>query len=142
MRPMILISALALAFASQATVAAERDTSELSSPIAMLTPAVAKNADTLDLNASQREAVQEWLATSPKVREALEDRMMAARAELREMIVQGETRDQREEKAIAIGEMEAKLLMMRSNCVDHWRNVLNEEQFAQALEIAGLTDTP
>ncbi|WP_253445371.1 hypothetical protein [Halomonas sp. Y3] len=142
MRPVILFSALALAFASHATVAAERDVSELSSPIVLLTPAVARNADQLSLNETQREAVQEWMATSPAVREALEDRVVAARAELREMIVQGEERAKREEKAAAIGELEAELLLMRSDCADHWRSVLDEEQFAQALELAGLAEAP
>lgn len=141
MRPVTLLSALALAFASHATVAAERDVSELSSPIVLLTPAVARNADQLRLNETQREAVQEWMATSPAVREALEDRVVAARAELREMIVQGEERAKREEKAAAIGELEAELLM-RSDCADHWRSVLDEEQFAQALELAGLAEAP
>lgn len=142
MRPVTLLSALALAFASHATVAAERDVSELSSPIVLLTPAVARNADQLRLNETQREAVQEWMATSPAVREALEDRVVAARVELREMIVQGEERAKREEKAAAIGELEAELLLMRSDCADHWRSVLDEEQFAQALELAGLAESP
>ena len=142
MRPVTLLSALALAFASHATVAAERDVSELSSPIVLLTPAVARNADQLDLDETQREAVQEWMATSPAVREALEDQVVAARAELRQMIVQGDAREQREEQAAAIGAMEAELLLMRSDCADHWRDVLDDEQFAQALELAGLAENP
>lgn len=142
MRPMILISALALAIGSQATLAADRDVSELSTPIVVLTPAVARNADSLNLDETQRKAVQEWLANSPAVREALEDRVVQARAELRDMILHNASIEAREGQAAAIGDMEAQLLMMRSNCVDHWRSVLDEQQFAQALELAGLTETP
>ncbi|MFY0989755.1 hypothetical protein [Halomonas sp. C05BenzN] len=142
MRPMILIPALALALAlgSQATIAAERDVSELSTPVVVLTPAVARNADSLDLDETQREAVKEWLASSPAIREAHEDRMVAARAELREMILNNASSEAREAQAAAIGKMEAELLLMRSNCVDHWRGVLDERQFAQALELAGLAE--
>ena len=142
MRPMILISALVLAIGSQATLAADRDVSELSTPIVVLTPAVARNADSLNLDETQRKAVQEWLANSPAVREALEDRVVKARAELRDMILHNASIEAREGQAAAIGDMEAQLLMMRSNCVDHWRSVLDEQQFAQALELAGLTETP
>lgn len=99
----------------------KRDVSELSTPIVMLTPVVAKNAEALELDTEQQVALEDWLANSPAVREALEDADTQARAE----------------KAAYIGQLESELLMMRSNCTDHWRNVLNEAQFAKVLELAG-----
>jgi len=117
---------------------AKRDVSELSTPIVMLTPIVAKNAEQLALNAEQLTALEDWLANSPAIREALEDRVVAQRAELREMIFNGVESETRAEKAAYIGQLESELLMMRSSCTDHWRNVLNEEQFAKVLELAGV----
>ena len=34
--------------------------------------------------------------------------------------------------------METKLVMMRSNCTDHWRATLTEAQFAKMLELAAM----
>ena len=115
----------------------KRDVSELSTPIVMLTPVVAKNAEALELDTEQQVALEDWLANSPAVREALEDRVIAQRGELREMTLEGADTQARAEKAAYIGQLESELLMMRSNCTDYWRNVLNEAQFAKVLELAG-----
>lgn len=35
------------------------------------------------------------------------------------------------------GALEARLVMLRSDCTDHWRAVLTEDQFARMLAMAG-----
>ncbi|TVM07360.1 MAG: hypothetical protein FMJ08_03330 [Halomonas sp.] len=131
------IALLSLSVSTANAEDAKRDVAELSTPIVMLTPVVAKNAQELELNAEQQAALEDWLASSPAVREALEDRVIAQRGELRSMILTGADPQARAEKAAYIGQLESELLMMRSNCADHWRNVLSEEQFARVLELAG-----
>ena len=136
----LTIACIALLSLSVSTAKAQdtkRDVTELSTAIVMLTPVVAKNAEALELDAEQQAALEDWLANSPAVREALEDHVIAQRDELREMILQGADPQTRAEKAAYIGQLESELLMMRSNCTDHWRNVLNEEQFSKMLELAG-----
>lgn len=127
---------LGVSVATAQTVSDSRDVSELSSPIVMLTPAIARNADRLQLDSEQRSALQDWMAKSPAVREVLEDRVVAQRNELRQMILSGADMEARTEKAALIGQLESELLMMRSNCVEYWREILTEEQFAQALQLA------
>ena len=63
---------------------------------------------------------------------------VAARAELRAAIIAGAPADERQALAAKVGEMETKLVMMRSNCTDHWRATLTEAQFAKMLELAAM----
>ncbi|NDL68972.1 hypothetical protein [Vreelandella alkaliphila] len=134
----IFIAPLGVSAATAQTVSESRDVSELSSPIVLLTPVVARNADHLQLDIDQRSALQDWMAKSPAVREALEDLVVAQRNELRQMILSGADIEARTEKAAYIGQLESELLMMRSSCVEYWRETLNEEQFAQALQLADI----
>ncbi|WP_301583878.1 hypothetical protein [Halomonas alkaliantarctica] len=127
---------LGVSVATAQTVSDSRDVSELSSPIVMLTPVIARNADHLQLDSEQRSALKDWMAKCPAEREALEDLVVAQRNELRQMILSGANTGVRTEKAAFIGQLESDLLMMRSSCVEYWRETLNEEQFAQALQLA------
>lgn len=138
LKNVVLTATCIVIFASAATAhGSSRDVSELSTPVVMLTPVVAQNAEQLGLNTQQQEALQEWMANSPAKREALEDRVIIQRKALRQMIIEGADPLDRAEKAAFIGQMESELLMMRSDCTDHWREVLSDEQFAQVIEIAG-----
>lgn len=110
--------------------------SELSAPIVMFTPLVKKHADALQLTAEQRADLQQWLATRPAKRKALEAEAIAARAALRDAIIAGAPVEDRQKLAAAVGDYEAKLVMARSHCTDHWRATLTAEQFAQLLQIA------
>jgi len=133
MKSIILSTALGLAMASTAFAA---ETTELSAPIVMCTPVVAKNAEALALDEKQQAAVKEWLATMPEKRKAFEADVIAMRAELRKAIHEGAPKEDRMALAEKVGDAETKMLMMRSDCADHWRSVLTEDQFAKMLEIA------
>lgn len=115
-----------------------RDVSELSSPLILLTPVIGQNADVLKLSAEQRQVLREWVATAPAKRNAVEDETMQLRAQLRDAIIANAPETDRQQLAQQVGELEAQLLMIRSACVEHWRQQLSAEQFAQALELAGL----
>ena len=112
-----------------------RDVSELSDPIVAHVGVITKNADTLALTDTQRSELKTWKATAQPKREALEDKVVAMRAQLREMINVGAPKAKRVQLAHKIGQMETQLIMLRSNCTDHWRKVLSTEQFTKLIAI-------
>lgn len=132
----LILTAAALALAVTGAAQAQQKPRELSQPIVAFTPVVAKNQDALNLTEEQRADVKNWLATMPAMREAVEADTIALRADLRDAIKAGAPVDQRQAIADKIGANEAKMVMMRSNCTDHWRAVLTADQFAQMLDIA------
>lgn len=111
---------------------------ELSKPVVILTSVIGKNVEALALTEEQRADLKAWVSTMPAKRKSLEDQAIAARAALRQAIVDGAPVADRQAIAQEVGALETKLVMMRSNCVDHWRAVLNAEQFNKALKLAGL----
>jgi copper(I)-binding protein len=117
---------------------AARDVSELSSPLMTLTPIIGKNADVLELSAAQRQILKDWVATAPAKRNAVEDAAVAARAALRQASIDGAPEAERSRLAKKVGELEAELVLIRSNCIAHWQRHLNAVQYAKALELAGV----
>lgn len=132
--------AIALPAASIAQQPFDAQKAGLSQPVIALTPTLAKNADALKLTEEQRAAVAAWMAEAPGKRMAVEREAFALRTELRAKIASGAPAEEREALARQIGDKETELLMMRSNCVDHWRSQLSPEQFAQLLQMAGVTE--
>ncbi|WGW05027.1 Spy/CpxP family protein refolding chaperone [Tropicibacter oceani] len=133
MKTYVLAAVLGLATATAAFAAPP---AELSDPIVAYTPVIAKNADLLGLTEEQRADLKAWLASMPAQREALQNAAVEARAVLRAAIKDGAPVETRQKMAEEVGKLETQLVMMRSNCVDHWRGVLSEAQFAQMLELA------
>jgi hypothetical protein len=136
--PLIVAASLAFSGAAFAQTALTPQEKGLSAPVVALTAFIAQNADALNLDDAQRAAVKDWVSTKPAIRGAFEDETAALRADLRAAILANAPIDERQALADQIGANEAKLVMMRSNCVDHWRSVLSEAQFDQALGLAGL----
>lgn len=102
---------------------------ELSKPIVLYTPILLKQAEALQLTPEQRQKVQAWVAEMPAKREAVEAQVLALRQDLRSAIEDGAPEAERLALAQEIGALETKLLMMRSRCVDYWREALTPEQF-------------
>jgi len=88
------------------------------------------------LTEAQRADLAQWIDTKPAQRKAVEAEAIAARAALRNAIDAGMPRVERQTLADRIGALEAQLVMMRSDCTDHWRSVLTEEQFTRMLAMA------
>lgn len=133
----VLAIAMPLAAAAQDFNAQQ---SGLSQPVIALTAALAKNADALNLDDQQRAALKAWMDEMPAKRMAVEKETVALRSELRRKIVSGAPLAEREALARRIGDKETELVMMRSGCVDHWREVLTAEQFAELLQLAKVTN--
>lgn len=128
---------IALALCTATSTAMARDISELSSPLVLLTPAVAQNQDALNLDDTQRAAVKNWMDNMPAQRGAVEDKAVEIRAALRNAILANEPQEALDELASEIGALETQLVLMRASCVNHWRDVLDADQFEQALGLAG-----
>ncbi len=136
MKRLLFTAAMVLA-ATTAQAQQQPAPQELSAPIVALTGVLAKNADTLSLDDAQRADLKAWVDTMPAKRKALEAEARAARAALREAILTGAPQGEREALAQEVGQLETRLVLMRSNCTDHWRTVLSEDQFAQLVALAG-----
>lgn len=108
--------------------------SELSAPIVALVPVVKQHAAELKLSEEQQTWLREWMASMPAKRMAVEEETVALRARLRELILEGGDMAERESLIKQIGEKEAQLLSMRAKCVDAFRDKLDKEQFAKAVE--------
>lgn len=127
---------LAVALAVSVSAAWARDVSQLSDPIVAYAGVIGKNTDALELTPQQRQKYKDWVATAQPKRMALEDQVIVARAQLRDMINSGAPKAQRMRLARQIGTMESQLLMLRSNCTDYWRRELTAEQFAKLLSLS------
>lgn len=139
MKPLLIATALTLGLSGAAMAQMQPSNpaeTGLSRPIIQLTGILAKNMDVLELNEDQRAEVKNWISTMPAKRKALETETVALRAALRQAIIEGLATEERQAIADKIGANEVKLVMMRSNCTDHWRSVLSEDQFAQLIAIA------
>ena len=132
MNKLLLVMTLILGM----NMASARDVSELSDPIVAYVGVIAKNADTLALTDAQKAELKSWKAVAQPKREAMEDQVVQARAQLRDMINSGAPKIKRVQLANKIGKMEAQLMMLRSNCTDHWRKVLTPKQFGTVVELA------
>ena len=139
MRNSIKTLALILAIATGlgAHQAHASGTGELSKPVIRLTKVIAQNTDALELTADQRTDLKAWLESKPAQRQALEADARGKRAQLRAAIIDNAPRADRQALAQDIGVLETRLVMMRSDCVDHWRATLSQEQFAKAMDFAG-----
>lgn len=136
MKSYALAALLALSTTVTAALPALAEGTELSQPIIALTGVLAKNADALALTDDQRVALKAWLDVAPAKRKQVETEVIAQRAALRAAIIAGAPVTEREAMAKQIGATEAQLIMMRSNCTDHWRAVLTADQFAQLVTLA------
>lgn len=142
MKSLLLAAALAALPALAMAQVAPSNPAEtgLSQPVIALTGVLAKNADALGLDDSQKAAVKAWVGEMPAKRQAAEAEAVEMRTRMRQMIAAGAPVAEREALARQIGEAETALIMMRSNCTDHWREVLTPDQFAALLRMAKVTE--
>lgn len=136
MKLFIYAAAVATVLAAPAFAQSNPAKTGLSAPVIRLTGILKKNQDVIGLDAAQKEDLKNWVATMPAHRKALEDETVALRAEMKAAIVSGAPVEARQALAEKIGGNEVKLVMMRSNCTDHWREVLNPDQFSKLIELA------
>jgi hypothetical protein len=125
-----LASALALAIALPMNASAEM---RLGDPVVQLMPHVKKLRDSLNLDAEQNRAIDNWLAEAPAKRKQLEAENRALRTQMREAILNNENRLMREGIKSLIAQNEMRLMEMRALCTRFLRSTLNQEQFGKVV---------
>lgn len=106
---------------------------ELAPPIVALMPIVLNNEQALGLDAKQKAFFADWVKKMPPRRESVERHLAELRIELRHVLLDGGTRDQRDHLVQQIGAETAHLVMMRSLCVETLREQLTAEQFKKVV---------
>lgn len=133
MKQSVPIVATLLALGLGTPMLADAEASELGTPVVALMPHVSKLEGALDLNAEQKARLAAWRAEAPARRKALEAEALATRAQLREAILGGADRMQREALKRRLAEQRNRLIEMRSLCTRMLRQTLNADQFAKVV---------
>jgi hypothetical protein len=108
---------------------------ELAKPIVALMPVLMKNEAALNLNAEQKAFFADWMRKMPERRESLEKKIAELRIELRQVILDGGKREERDRLIQKISTEEAHILTMRALCVESVREHLTPEQFKQLVSL-------
>jgi hypothetical protein len=112
------------------------DPCELPDPIISFIPVLIEHSDTLGLTEDQRALVaMSHTGMCASVR-AVDAEIVQIRADLRRGIIEGSPVAERKAQAETIGALQARSLMLRSNCADHWRANLSPEQFSRMIALA------
>jgi len=129
MRKSVIAVALLLMLGAGNALAQGGAERELSRPIVAFMPLLVRHADTLGLDEAQRTWVNEWRATAPARRQAVEQEQLKLRQQLRAQVLTGADMGDREGIAEQIGRLETQLVNMRMNCVQAVRENLSVEQY-------------
>jgi len=110
----------------------------LNTPVVSLMPHVKQLRASLGLTDQQASKIDNWIAEAPAKRKQLEGKMRQLREQMREAILNNESRLVREDLKSQIAETEMRLIEMRQIemrvlCVRMLRNTLNDKQFAKVV---------
>ncbi|MCB1801329.1 MAG: hypothetical protein KDI82_06545 [Gammaproteobacteria bacterium] len=130
--PAIIIGAL-LALALGMPMLANAGDTELATPIVELMPHLKKLAPELGLSREQEARLAAWAAEAPAKRKEIEQAAMATRAQLRDAILSGADRIERETLKKQLAAQETRLIEMRSLCARMLRQTLDTEQYAKVV---------
>jgi len=110
----------------------------LNTPVVSLMPHVKQLRASLGLTDQQASKIDNWIAAAPAKRKQLEGKMRQLREQMREAILNNESRLVREDLKSQIAETEMRLIEMRQIemrvlCVRMLRNTLDDKQFARVV---------
>jgi hypothetical protein len=105
----------------------------LNTPVVSLMPHVKQLRASLGLTDQQASKIDNWIAEAPAKRKQLEGKMRQLREQMREAILNNQSRLVREDVKSQIAETEMRLIEMRALCVRMLRNTLNDKQFAKVV---------
>ena len=129
----LVISSL-LAVALSAPVFGEKlSTAELATPLIELVPAFKKVRSELKLDEKQNKAVDAWMAEAPAKKAELKQSVLMARSELREALINRDTRIKRDALKTKLENANRKVIEMESLCARMLHTTLNEEQYAKVV---------
>ena len=102
---------------------------DLGTPIVALMPHMEKLRIEFNLNEEQGAVIDNWMATAPTKRKAMENEVVDLRKQLRDAILDGSERIHREQLKRKLSAKNTRLIEMRSLCTRMLRETLNKEQF-------------
>ena len=110
----------------------------MNNAVVSLMPHVKQLRASLGLTDQQASKIDNWIAAAPAKRKQLEGQMRQLREQMREAILNNESRLVREDLKSQIAETEMRLIEMRQIemrvlCVRMLRNTLNDKQFAKVV---------
>jgi hypothetical protein len=122
-----------LALGAALPMAANAAKDDLGAPIVELMPHFKALRADLNLNAEQNATIDAWIAEAPTKRAEMEEEMRVIRSELRDAILNGDSRLRREELKQQLAAKELRLVEMRSLCARMLRTTLDQEQYARVV---------
>jgi len=128
--PWIFISAAALTVVPFGASAAGP---QLAEPVVQLMPHLKQLRPSLELDAQQARAIDNWIAEAPAKRKQMEAEMKQLRVQMREAILNNESRLVREDLKAKIVDQEMRLIEMRALCARMLRKTLTADQFARVV---------
>lgn len=131
----LLIPAIVLiALSAPATVMADNsNTAELAEPLIKLMPALKKIRAELNLNEKQNTVIKSWMTQAPAKKAELKQKVVAARAELREALLNRDSRIARDDLKKNLALANRKVIEMQSLCARMLYTTLTKQQYAKVV---------
>jgi len=129
----LLISSLLAVSLSAPAFADQMPMDELSSPIIELIPAFKEVRADLKLDEKQNKAVDAWMAGAPQKKKELKQKVLEVRAELREALLNRDTRTKRDALKAKLAEATSRVIEIQSLCARMLHKTLTKEQYAKVV---------
>ena len=131
-KQLFISSLLAVALTAPA-LADKMPMDELASPLIELIPAFKKVRADLKLDEKQNKAVDAWMAEAPAKKKELKQKVLVIRAELREALLNRETRTKRDALKGELEQATSRVIEMQSLCARMLHKTLTKEQYAKVV---------
>jgi len=131
-KSLLITSLLTITLATPA-FAEKAPTTELASPLIELIPAFKQVRAELKLNEEQNKAVDAWMASAPIKKEELKQQVVSVRSELREALINRDSRAKRDELKTKLEQATRRVIEMESLCARMLHNTLNKEQYEKVV---------
>jgi len=107
---------------------------EIASPIVTLMPSLMEIRNELKLDEKQAKTVDAWIENAPAKRAEHEQKVIEIRAELREAIINRDSRVKRDALKVKLNEANNRLIELSSICARQLHNTLSKEQYSMVVD--------
>ena len=129
----VLISSLLAVALTVPAMADKASTAELASPLIELIPAFKTVRAELKLDEEQNKTVDAWMAEAPAKKAELKQIVLAARSDLREALINRDSRVKRDALKTKLEEANRRVIEMESLCARMLHNTLTKEQYTKVV---------
>lgn len=132
-KTLLVTSLLALSLSPSLSFAENTDHSELAQPVIKLMPHFIAMRDDLKLTTEQATTIDGWIKSAPQKRKELAQEAINIRAELREALLNRDTRIKRDALKSKLAATNTRLIEMSSLCARMLHKTLTKEQYAKVV---------